>query len=651
MSEVKIRVGAEGVDRVHAQFGKLARGLGGMGDEASRSASKVDRAVRFLDSRLSGLAGQLTGVLGGLGAGMVARDLVQTEAQMARLGITFGKSSGDVSQLRGQLRGLAMELGVSTSSLQDAFESMVAGGMEWDQARGAIGAVADAMAQTGAEGRVLADALGVAKENFGFDLTGPGVAIRLLDQMAKGAAVGKLELTKMADGLSRFGGTAASVRAGFSETLAVAELLSRTEAPERLATSVDAFFRAFADSGNLKALDRMPGITVFDAQGNKRAFGEIFGDLKRQFDRLGSDKKRMAFLSQAFKSMDIEARKALNYLLSGSNYEELQRGIAIIEKGEALTAENRKRALETTLAQLTQIKEQWQDITETQISPLLKKLASISKYLAEHKALTQGLMRGGLVVAGGLMGVKALASGASLLQGLMPTAGGAGGGGAPGGLLGGLAGIGVQRVWVVNLPGGGLGGGAGGFGGGQGAWQEFLGPGGSVPATTTAMTGLQKATVAAGYGLAALQAFAIGWTIGSAIDEAFGLSDKLAGVGGRRSGDASDRAEIEESLAAQTERLRAAVAAGTLTQGRAESNLRAVARSQGTSMGMAAEQADAFAARAAEALRQSIVEGKVTVRVWVDGNGLVRATPTAEIQSGSITLEEEYLRGSYDITM
>jgi hypothetical protein len=68
-------------------------------------------------------------------------------------------------------------------------------------------------------------------------------------------------------------------------------------------------------------------------------------------------------------------------------------------------------------------------------------------------------------------------------------------------------------------------------------------------------------------------------------------------------------------------------------------------------MGMAAEQADAFAARAAEALRQSIVEGKVTVRVWVDGNGLVRATPTAEIQSGSITLEEEYLRGSYDITM
>ena len=50
------------------------------------------------------------------------------EARLTKLGIKFGKTDGDVSGLRTELRGLTKDLGVAADPLQDAFEAMVGGG-------------------------------------------------------------------------------------------------------------------------------------------------------------------------------------------------------------------------------------------------------------------------------------------------------------------------------------------------------------------------------------------------------------------------------------------------------------------------------------------------------------------------------------------
>lgn len=412
---------------------------------------------------LKGVIGSVEGKLASLG---VSVGVVATIAQSARMdkgltqiGQTAGMSKREVAELRSELFRMAGETGQQVDDLQQGFNNAVQAGLNFREALPVIDATNKAMAVTGANADSLTGALTVAATAFNFDLSKPKMATDILDKMTVAGRLGNAELENLSSIFSRVGPNAAAAGFGFDKTLAFIEGLSQIErAPERLATLADSTLRLFTNLRYMKDAQAATGIKFFDKDGARRDPLKVLADIKKQYDKLGTEKDRALFVQKAFGNADLDTIKGMRALfntnilgkMSGEFAEKLANASSTLNR-------NLPDAIANSVDQVGRLKAVLREAADGFAGPMNETLQNVIRWGLDKKE-NSGLE---------LSGKNMMLGGAGLVLGTLATARYGGkaltalGGkfGIAGGLAAGKAletAAGVTPVFVVNMPGEGI---------------------------------------------------------------------------------------------------------------------------------------------------------------------------------------------------
>lgn len=451
--------------RILGDSSSLQRGLAQSNSSIKRFSGFARREIDSLKTSFNSLTGKLASIGVSLSFAQQVMMAARLDQSLIQIGQTAGASQAQITGLRAELFQMAQQTGKNVEDLQQGFNNLVQSGMSWDAARATIKDVNVAMAVTGAEAGTLSGALGVAAQAFDFDLSKPGMALKLLDKMTVAGRLGNAELEDLSGVFSRIGVNARAAGMSFDQTLAFTETLSMVERmPERLATLADSTLRLFNNANYRKEATKATGVQFFNKDGTRRAADEVLQDIKAKYDKLTTDKARATFMSAAFGKADLDTQKGMLTLLSGDMLTKSKSfGKTIADAGGTLK-KDMAGALDNAVSQTGRLKAALRNAADEFVKPINKTLSNAIQWAMDKKE-NGGLgldgkdmiLGGAALVAGtfgaaryGGMGVKALAN----------KFGGVGAGVATGKAL--EAAAGVTPVYVVNMPGGLDGGGPGG---------------------------------------------------------------------------------------------------------------------------------------------------------------------------------------------
>lgn len=415
---------------------------------------------------LKGVIGSVEGKLASLGVSVgVVASIVQSaklDKNLTQIGQTAGVSKQEVSDLREEMFMWGKETGQGIEDLQAGFNNAVQSGLSFKEAVPVMDAVNKAMAVTGANANTLTSGLTVAATAFNFDLSKPGQALKMLDQMTVAGRLGNAELENLSDIFARVGPGAASAGMGFEKTLAFIEGLSQIEKqPERLATLADSTLRLFTNAAYMKDAAAATGVKFFNTDNSRRDPLEVLKDLKKQYDKLTDDKSRFKFMSQAFGKADLDTIKGLRTLLGTNVLDSISGKFTTDITGASDTLKrDMENALNNSVDQVGRLKNVLREAADGFATPINETLSNVIRWGLDKKE-NDGLALSGenIVMGGAALAIGTLATaryGGKALTAL----------GDKFGLAGGLAtgkalesAAGVTPVYVVNMPGGGINGG------------------------------------------------------------------------------------------------------------------------------------------------------------------------------------------------
>lgn len=404
------------------------------------------------------MQGQIATIGGGVTAVGLAVQSAKMDKSLGQIGLTADLSAGQVGGLRGELFKMAKDTGRSADDLQQSFSNAVASGLKFGEALPVVNAVNKAMAVTGAGADKLTSSVTVAATAFNFDLAKPGQAVELLDKMTLAGRKGNAELENLADIFARVGVNAAAGGMGFEQTLAFIEGLSLIERqPERLATLADSTLRLFTNLNYAKEAAKATGVRFFDQKtGERRNPMDVLKDLKKEYDKLGTDKERALFMQGAFGKADLDTIKGLRTLFGGDMLTKVQGFTGEIRDASGTLQRDLQKALNNAVDQTGRLRAELRRAADDFAQPINETLQNVIKWGLASKA------DGGL----GLSGEEIVVGGAGLAAGtlmaarygskLIGKAGGLGAGVGVGKALESAAG--VTPVYVVNMPSAGIGG-------------------------------------------------------------------------------------------------------------------------------------------------------------------------------------------------
>lgn len=440
-------------------YADSARFVAGLTQAESKTHRFVGGVKREFES-LKGVVGSLQGQLASLG---VSVGLIATAAQSARMdknltriGQTADMSRAEVEKLRRELFRMAGETGQSVDDLQTGFDAAVQSGLKFKEALPVIGDVNKAAAVTGAAAQKLTSSLTVAGQAFNFDLSKPGQALSLLDQMTVAGRQGNAELENLSDIFARVGVNAASAGMGFGQTLAFIEGLSLVERqPERLATLADSTLRLFTNLKYMKDAAKATGVKFFDSKtGDRRDSLAILGDIKAQYDKLKSDKARAIFLQNAFGQADLDTIKGLKTLLGGDSLAKIGEYSKEINGAGGTIERQLPAAIANAVDQTGRLKNSLREAADGFAQPINDAVQNLIKWGLDAKS-NGGLGLDGkdMLVGGAGLAIGTFAAaryGGKAISGLAKRFGGTATGIAEGKAL--EAAAGVMPVFVVNWP-------------------------------------------------------------------------------------------------------------------------------------------------------------------------------------------------------
>lgn len=450
--------------RILGDSSSLLRGMTQASGSVRRFTSFARSEIGALKSSFNSLTGRLASFGVSLSAAQQVMKSAKLDQSLTQIGQTAGASKAQVIALRAELFNMATQTGKNVEDIQQGFNNLVQSGMSWDAARSTIKDINVAMAVTGAEAGTLSGALGVAAQAFDFDLSKPGLALKLLDKMTVAGRLGNAELESLSDVFSRIGVNAKAAGMNFDQTLAFTETLSLVErAPERLATLADSTLRLFNNANYRKEVTRSTGVQFFNKDKTRRAAAEVLRDIKTQYDKLGSDKDRASFMSAAFGKADLDTQKGMQTLLGGDMLTKSREFAKTIEGAGGALKKDIEDALDNSVSQTGRLGAALRNAADEFAQPINKTLANAIQWAMDKKE------NGGL----GLDGKDMMLGGAALAAGTFAAAryggmgigaiankfGGVGAGVATGKAL--EAAAGVTPVYVVNMPGDLAGGGGG----------------------------------------------------------------------------------------------------------------------------------------------------------------------------------------------
>lgn len=515
-------------DQFSAPMRQAQNALGGLNEKlrsvqgTARRVSEAIRGVSDAASRLASTSAQIAAagqLATGFGLESYARNALDVEHRLAALGNTANMSNGELDEMYDRIKQAARATNQFTSDLLAANEQLIAAGLEWRKALDItpiIGEVATAsqaavgdLARTGysihtsmlvplEKMRTAFERLIVAGQSGQFELKDMA---REFDKL--GVSMGVLKFTGL-ENVSRLGAALQIARRGAGDAAEAANNLNnflvKLAAPEvqknfaKFGIDLPRLLKTARERGldpflvTLKAIQKATG-------GDEFKLGELFGDMQVQ---------------NFIKPM----------LLYADDYKRL---VGEINAANGVLEDNFDRMMNTTAERWKQFRIQLETQPMPWLDDLIGKLSAWLKVMNEYPkataAIAQGLigiaaaaiaLKGAAVVLGG---IGAAIGGIGRLKDWMQARKGAGGlAGKAGGLIDAISGR-VQKVWVVNMPGGGLpgmgmpdiGGKAGGAARGIGsrirsliagvmmqaslAWQVIVAWGGKVAAVASAAWG------------------------------------------------------------------------------------------------------------------------------------------------------------------
>lgn len=262
---------------------------------------------------LSGAGLAAAAMAAGQKIGQVVSESIQTgmnfDKSMSQVAATMGKTVDEIADLRG----FALEMGSTTvfsaQQAADALNYMALAGYDAETAMGMLPNVLNLAAAGSMDLARASDMITDSQSALGLSLDDTG---RMVDQMAMAASKSNTSVEQLGEAILTVGGTAKFMR---EETDGIATVLGiladngvkGAEAGTHLRNII---LSLSAPTDKAKAKLKELGVEVFDAQGNMRAFADIFPDLNAALDSLTGDRRAEA-LSTIFNSRDMASAQAL----------------------------------------------------------------------------------------------------------------------------------------------------------------------------------------------------------------------------------------------------------------------------------------------------------------------------------------------------
>jgi len=430
------------------------RGIKKFTSTAKREFDSIKSSVGSLEGKFASL-----GVTIGVTASIMQS--AKLDKSLTQIGQTAGASEADVRGLRKELFMMSQETGQGVDDLKEGFNNAVQSGLRFKEALPVIDATNKAMAVTNASADKLTSSLTVASTAYSFDLTRPKQALTLLDQMTVAGRLGNAELTNLSDIFARVGPGAASAGMGFEQTLAFIEGLSQIERnPERLATLADSTLRLFNNLKYMKDAQKATKVKFFNADGSRRDAMAVVEDIKKQYDKLTTDKDRAMYIQKAFGQADLDTIKGMRVLLSGEMTNTIKGFTTQIVQAGGTLERDLPKAISNSVDQVGRLKSSLREAADGFAQPINDALSKTIKHVMNPKEKGGlGMDGNDMLLAGGgaaLVSILTAKYGGKAISGIAGKLNGIGGGVATGKALETAAG--VTPVYVVNMGEGGMGG-------------------------------------------------------------------------------------------------------------------------------------------------------------------------------------------------
>ncbi|MFN3450350.1 MAG: phage tail tape measure protein, partial [Roseococcus sp.] len=441
--------------------------LKGRMDGLASSAARVSAALKTAAQAASSLgtsAAQIAAVgqlATGFGLESYIRNTIGVEHRLAALGNTANMSAEDLRALDARLAAAARATNQFKADLLSANEVLIAAGLEWRTAVDITPILGEMATATQASMKDLANTAYALTSNLkvpveqiraAFErltVAGQSGQFEIKDMAANfariGASMGALQFTGL-ENVSRLGAALQIALRGAGDASEAANnlqnFLAKLAAPEvqnnfkKFGIDLPRLLKRARDEGldpflvTLKAIQKATG-------GDEFKLGELFGDMQVQ-----NFIKPMLLYTDDYKRLVGEINAA-NGVLEG----------------------NFGRMMNTTVERWKQFRIQLETQPMPWLDDIISQMSEWLRLMNEYPKITSMIAKGLVGIAVAAIALKAAAV---VLGGIGAAIGGIGrikdwiaarkGGGAvgnAGGLLGNLAG-GVQKVWVVNMPGGGL---------------------------------------------------------------------------------------------------------------------------------------------------------------------------------------------------
>ncbi|MDW3711886.1 phage tail tape measure protein [Pseudomonas sp. 2023EL-01195] len=591
--ELALRLTADAT-RFMAGMAKGEGGLRKLGSAAKRELDAVGNAFRSVEGRLAQLGIGVSALAVGAQSANLDKDLVQ-------LKLTAGATVEEMNRMRDTLFSAQSATGQTVDELKGGVDALIAGGQSMAEATATVRPMAETLAVAKTNADALAKAMGVAGKMFDIDLSQADQARLLLDRMVVAGRAGNAELENLPDVFARVGPAARSANLDINQTLALVETLSLYEPnAERLATLADSTLRVFNNAAYMKDAAKAAKVRFFDAEGNRRGALDIITDIKKVYDQFKTDKQRASFIDKAFGKADQDTRKGMQNLLDDKALGNLSDILRDIKGAGGTIARDLPEAISNSVDQVGRLRGELRKAADDFARPVNDTLSGLIKWGLDSKdngglgLSGNDILLGGAVGAAGIFGTARY--GGKALKGLAGKLGGTAAGVATGKALEEMAG--VTPVYVVNMPGDGL--------GGAGPLDKVAGRAGGLGAA--GRLGLQ--------GLALAGAGAAGYGAGTLL---------------------SSRIDDQLSQAARRQTTLGSMAYDAL-HGDSESTGILVRKALGEANPMAGLLNRLY--ETIQNARQSEVNGKITVRIESDGRPRV-----TELQSAGVDLSTSTYTG------
>lgn len=505
--------------RAH-NFGKSLADLGRSG---TRHMGGLSRAVSATGRALDRMGNRYTALLTGAAGVGAARMVIALEERFARLGIQANKSAEDMDALKREIYATAQaaNVRVDPGEITSAIEAIVEKTGDLDFARENIRNIGLTIQATGAQGAAVGELVAELQKMGAFK--GPQQVLEALDTMNVQGKEGAFTLQNLAALGPRVITAYASATKGARDgaTLlkemgaALQVIRMGTGSSEQAATSFERLLAELQNVDKLKQL-KANGIQVFDP---KQPGAEVMRPINELLlEIMEKTQGRKTLLGQVFGDESIRAFNALTP-------ERIERFMAAQGDGST-TMRDAARAARTASGALTNLYTAWKRFADSNLSGPIQSAADALNSLEPETV--QRWMNVGKWVLGAAgaayVGSKIFRAGRGLTRMFK-------GGGGAAGALGGAAGMaGVVPVYVVNLPGGGMGGLPGGAG------KRVRTPGRLRmlrAAPSLKAIGAMGAGAVGTAGLAVAGAGAAGYGVGTVINDNFVAGTKASDTIGR----------------------------------------------------------------------------------------------------------------------